>query len=99
MSKISNGTYKTIDDYKLARFKETRDKLKYLKIIDVDEYAKKMYDALVEDAKNKDIAYTKSASLRKEIYFKLKRETNDFMEDIYSDTELQDITYNTEMFD
>ena len=48
---ISGGLYNNIDDYKKARFKETGENLKHLREINVNEYAQKMYDALVKDAK------------------------------------------------
>ncbi len=52
IEKITNGAYTNIDDYKKARFKETGEKLKYLKAINVKEYVQKLYDALVKDAKS-----------------------------------------------
>ncbi len=97
--KISNGVYKNIDEYKIGRFKQTSDKLKYLKFINVDEYAEKMYAALLEDAQKQDKSYTNSFKVRKEIYYILKNSTDDFRQDIYSNKEEQEITFNTEMFD
>ncbi len=98
ISTISDGVYQTIDEYKIDRFKQTEEKLKHIRFIDVDSYAKKMYDALVEDAKNNDKAYTKSFNVRKEIYYILKNQTNDFREDIFDEEIEQEITFNTEMF-
>ncbi len=43
--------YDSMDDYKKYRFSQTRDKLGYLKYVDVDQYAQRFYDALVLDAK------------------------------------------------
>ena len=48
--KISKNQYSTIDEYKQGRFEQTKNKLAYLKYINVDEYAQKLYDALVKDS-------------------------------------------------
>ena len=53
ISKISNGKYKNITEYKKARFKEIENKLEKLdNTIDVKEYVQKLYEALREDAKD-----------------------------------------------
>ncbi len=43
--------YDSMDEYKRDRFAATKEKLEHLKYIDVDSYAQKFYDALVQDAK------------------------------------------------
>ena len=50
ISRITGGKYTNIDDYKKARFKETGEKLKYLKYIDIEKYTQELYDAMVKDS-------------------------------------------------
>ena len=59
ITKISDGAYTTIDNYKKARFEKTASNLQHLKYINVDSYAQRLYDALVEDAKTMKEKVTK----------------------------------------
>ncbi len=49
INRISNGKYNTIDEYKLDRLKETEKNIEHVRIINIEDYAQKFYDALIQD--------------------------------------------------
>ncbi len=122
IKRITN--YSTMDEYKKARFEQTKNKLEYLSYVNVDEYAQELYEALVQDAKEmkeavqrrinnkgseeaclkdywcytplfgQDRGYPNSTEVRRKLYFAIKNATNDFTEDIYSNTIKQTVTFD-----
>lgn len=99
LQRVTGQNDVTFESYKKGRFAEIEKKLKNLNtIIDVKEYVRKFYNALVTDAEYarthqsaSGTNMTESTKLRVEIYQALKKHTDDFVtNDIYGNQYMQD---------
>ncbi len=82
LRKITNNPTITFDSYRKGCFEEVKNNLKYYQYIDVNQVVKDFYNALKEDAKNNDRDLKARREVRKNAFFKIKMESNDFRKDV-----------------
>ena len=82
LRKITNNPTITFDSYRKGRFEEVKNNLKYYQYIDVNQVVKDFYNALKEDAKNNDRDLKARREVRKNAFFKIKMDSNDFRKDV-----------------
>ncbi len=97
---ITKDDEMTFEKYKMMRFQEVENKLKYIQYINVDEVYNNFKEALRKDAASvteaKNQKFENSNAVRRTVYFTIKNATNDFEGEVYNEANPKNVELNPE---